>query len=112
MAHFVRPLALAEALDSSKYDLCFYAPARFFRYLRDKPFTTGEVASMPGEQFLANIVKGVPLFPTKVIHGYENGTSAEGCISEPFRLQSTAEAPADVWETPVSAWVPTSLVMC
>ncbi len=70
MAHFVRPLALAEALDSNQYDVCFYAPARFLPYLKNRTFTIGELASMPGEQFLANIAKGAPLFPTRVIRGY------------------------------------------
>ena len=70
MAHFVRPLALAGALDSNRYDVQFFAPARLFRYLQDSPFPVGELASMPGEQFLANIAKGAPLFPARVIRGY------------------------------------------
>ena len=57
MAHFVRPLALADSLDTSRYDVHFYAPARFFRYLQGKPFTIGELHSMPGERFLENTVQ-------------------------------------------------------
>jgi UDP:flavonoid glycosyltransferase YjiC (YdhE family) len=70
MAHFVRPLALAEALDTSRYEVHFYAPPRFARHLKNKPFAVGELDSMPGEQFLANIAKGAPLFPGKVIRRY------------------------------------------
>jgi UDP:flavonoid glycosyltransferase YjiC (YdhE family) len=70
MAHFVRPLALAEALDSRRHEIFFYAPARFAPYLKNKPFAIGELASMPGELFLANIAKGAPLFPSTVIRGY------------------------------------------
>lgn len=70
MAHFVRPLALAESLSATDYDVYFYAPARFAPYLRDKHFTTGELASMPGEQFLANLAKGAPMFPADVLRGY------------------------------------------
>src|SRR5215470_7056808 len=70
MAHFVRPLALAESLDTNRYDIHFYAPARFSRHLQNKPFTLGELGSMPGEQFLANLAKGAPLFPADVIRGY------------------------------------------
>ena len=70
MAHFVRPLALAEALDPDQYQVHFYAPARFSRYLQNKAFVVGELASMPGEQFLTNIGKGAPLFPTNVLRGY------------------------------------------
>ena len=58
MAHFVRPLALAETLEPERYEIHFYAPSRYSRHLNNKPFTTGELASMPGEQFLANIAKG------------------------------------------------------
>ena len=70
MAHFVRPLALAETLDIDEYEIYLHAPARFARYLRGKPFATGELATMPGEQFLANIAKGSPLFPAAVLRNY------------------------------------------
>ena len=67
MAHFVRPLALAESLDSERYEVYFYTPPRFSRYLQNKPFFVGELASMPGEQFLANIARGAPLYPSGVL---------------------------------------------
>jgi len=70
MAHFVRPLALAEALDTAAYEIFFYAPERFSGYLQNKPFLTGDLASMPGEQFVANIDHGKPPFPADVIRGY------------------------------------------
>lgn len=70
MTHFVRPLALADSLDPDGYEIHFYAPPRFSAYLRNKPFVVGELASMPGEQFLANLAKGAPLFPAGVLRGY------------------------------------------
>ena len=70
MAHFVRPLALADALDTSRYDVYFCAPARFLPYLRHKPFIVSELKTMPGEHFLANIGKGAPPFPPDVIRDY------------------------------------------
>lgn len=70
MAHFVRPLALAESLDSERYEVYFYTPPRFSRYLQTKPFVVGELASMPGEQFLANIARGAPLYPSGVLRHY------------------------------------------
>src|SRR5665647_3791703 len=70
MAHFVRPLVLAEALDTSQYEIYFYAPARFSAYLRHKSFILGELGTMPGERFLTNIAKGAPLFPPDVIRDY------------------------------------------
>ena len=70
MAHFVRPLALAESLDAARYDVHFYAPRRYSRYLHNKTFATGELASMPGERFLENLSKGRPLFPAGTIRDY------------------------------------------
>jgi UDP:flavonoid glycosyltransferase YjiC (YdhE family) len=70
MAHVVRPLVLANSLDPSQFDIHFYSPPRFFPYLRDRPFTVGELKTMPGEQFLANLDKGVPPFPPDVIRDY------------------------------------------
>lgn len=70
MAHFVRPLVLAGSLDPDRYEIHFYAPPRFSQYLRNKPFFVGELASMPGEWFLANLAKGAPLFPTEVLRSY------------------------------------------
>jgi UDP:flavonoid glycosyltransferase YjiC (YdhE family) len=70
MAHFVRPLALANSLDVESYEIYFYAPPRFAPHLRDKPFFVGELATMPGQQFLANIARGAPLFPAEVLRRY------------------------------------------
>lgn len=70
MLHFVRPLALAEGLDPDRYDVHFHAPARFSSHLRNQPFRTGELAAMPGEQFLANLAKGAPLFPEEALRRY------------------------------------------
>src|ERR1039458_5743421 len=70
MTHFVRPLVLAESLDPDSYEVHFYAPPRFSEYLRNRPFVVGELASMPGEQFLANLARGAPLFPAGVLRGY------------------------------------------
>lgn len=70
MTHFVRPLVLAESLDPDSYEVHFYAPSRFSEYLRNKPFVVGELASMPGERFLANLARGAPLFSEDVLHRY------------------------------------------
>ena len=70
MAHFVRPLALADSLDTGRYDIHFYSPARFFGFVKDKPFAIGELRTMPGERFLENTARGAPVFPADVIRGY------------------------------------------
>ncbi len=70
MAHFVRPLVLAEAVDSSLYEIHFFAPAAFSMYLKNKPFTVGTLQTMPGDRFLANIARGAPPFSPAVIREY------------------------------------------
>jgi UDP:flavonoid glycosyltransferase YjiC (YdhE family) len=70
MAHFVRPFVLADSLDTGQYDIFFYTPRGFSPYLRHKPFIAGELKTMGGEQFLANIGKGSPAFPADVIREY------------------------------------------
>lgn len=71
MAHFVRPVALADSVASdSSYEIHLYAPARFAHYLTGKPYLTGELQTMPGEDFLANIARGRPLFPANVLKDY------------------------------------------
>jgi UDP:flavonoid glycosyltransferase YjiC (YdhE family) len=70
MAHFVRPLALALSLDPSRYEIEFRSPPRFAHLLTDCNFTTGPLDALAGEQFLANLATGSPLFPTSVIRDY------------------------------------------
>jgi len=70
MAHFVRLLALADAVGEECFDVHFYAPRRFTRHLQNRPFATGELATKPGDQFLASIAKGAPMFPVDVLRGY------------------------------------------
>jgi len=70
MAHFVRPLALAEMLDPREHEIHFYAPARYGRYLEGKPFACGELKSISGEEFLATLAKGKPLFSADTIRRY------------------------------------------
>ena len=70
MAHFVRPLALADSLDPNDYEIHFWAPRRFAPHLENKPYSIGVLDSMPGEQFLSNLAHGRPLFPTEVLRRY------------------------------------------
>jgi UDP:flavonoid glycosyltransferase YjiC (YdhE family) len=70
MTHFVRPLALAGSLDPATYEVHFYSPARFAPLLYGSSFSTGTLDTMPGEQFLAHLAKGSPLFPVDVVRRY------------------------------------------
>jgi len=70
MAHFVRPLALAQTLEPDRYEIHFYTPSRYSRHLEGRPFLTGELATMPGERFLDNLARGQPLFPAATIRDY------------------------------------------
>ncbi|MEP6536692.1 MAG: nucleotide disphospho-sugar-binding domain-containing protein [Bryobacteraceae bacterium] len=70
MAHFVRLLCLADTLDIDKYDVHFYAPARFANHLHGKLYSTGVLSTMPGERFLGNIGNGRPAFPIDILRKY------------------------------------------
>ncbi len=70
MQHFARPVAIADALDADRYEIHLYSPSRYFKYLANKPYSTGELKTMPGEQFLRNLSRGAPLFPASVLRGY------------------------------------------
>jgi len=72
MAHFVRPVALADSLAAyqDEYDIHLYAPSRFASDLTDKFYSTGELKSAPAEKFLENIARGKPLFSPEVLRAY------------------------------------------
>jgi UDP:flavonoid glycosyltransferase YjiC (YdhE family) len=72
MAHFVRPVALADSLAAyqDEYDIHLYAPSRFAPDLAGKFYATGELKSAPGESFLENIARGKPLFSPEVLRAY------------------------------------------
>jgi len=72
MTHFVRPLALADSLDPERYEVHLRAPEQFSRYLENKPYATSFLDAMPGQQFLANLAQGKPLFPPEVVRRYVN----------------------------------------
>jgi UDP:flavonoid glycosyltransferase YjiC (YdhE family) len=70
MAHFVRPLVLADSLDPALFEIHFYAPSRFLGYLAGRPWHTGPLDCMPSEQFLHNLAHARPMFPADVIQRY------------------------------------------
>jgi len=70
MAHFVRLLSLADTVDLARYDVHFHAPARFMGHLHGRQYIVGDLPTMPGEEFLANIAKGSPAFPNAVLRRY------------------------------------------
>ncbi len=71
MTHFVRPVALADSLVSQGLNTTFiYTRPSAAHYLADKPYSTGELKTMPAEDFLANIAEGKPLFPADVFRRY------------------------------------------
>src|ERR1039457_5641400 len=107
MAHFVRPLVLADSLDTARYDIYFYAPARFSPYLRNKPLIVGELKTMPGEQFLANICTGARACPADWIRDYVKGdcdligSIGPDLIIGDMRTPLPTRAPLEPYTTPV-----------
>jgi UDP:flavonoid glycosyltransferase YjiC (YdhE family) len=70
MSHFVRPLVLAESISDGTYDVYLCAPKQFRKYSENAHIVSAELKSMPGELFLANIARGSPPFPAKVLREY------------------------------------------
>ena len=72
LAHFARPVALADSLVpyGEEYDIHLYAPARFACHLSRKTYHTGVLKTAPEEDFLKNIAQGKPMFSADVLRSY------------------------------------------
>jgi len=72
LAHFARPVALADSLVpyGEEYDIHLYAPTRFATHLSQKTYHTGELKTAPEGDFLKNIARGKPMFSADVLRSY------------------------------------------
>ncbi len=62
LAHIVRPLVLAKALDKEIYDVFFACDARFKKMVDNEGFNWQEISTMPSEEFLKKLSTGDPLY--------------------------------------------------
>lgn len=70
LAHVVRPLVLARALDGRHYDVHFACAARSRSVLGDDPFAWWPIASLPAERFLGNLAAGAAPYDAGTLHAY------------------------------------------
>ena len=70
LAHLARPAALAQGLDTEKFDVVLACDSRYQSFLEHLPFPTLPVKSVSTEQFLRSAARGRPLYDTHTLHEY------------------------------------------
>jgi UDP:flavonoid glycosyltransferase YjiC (YdhE family) len=69
LAHAGRLMALASAL-ADDYDVCFACDPRYDNLLGSGPFERRSIKTIPSEQFLHALAKGVPIYDTETLVSY------------------------------------------
>lgn len=70
LAHFARPLALANALDRARYDVIFACAAQYARRFADAMPPYREIYSISGERFLDALARGAPVYDAATLRRY------------------------------------------
>src|SRR5262245_4148199 len=70
LAHVVRPLVLARALDREQYEVHFACAPVMRPTIGKLPFEWWPIRSMPAERFLGNLAAGGAPFDAETLHGY------------------------------------------
>jgi UDP:flavonoid glycosyltransferase YjiC (YdhE family) len=70
LAHVARPVALAQALDRTHYDVTLAVDPRYNRLLGDLPFPVRPIHSISSEQFLHVLARGSPLYDAATLRDY------------------------------------------
>lgn len=58
LAHVVRPFALAQSLDPSRYEVHFACDPRYNQLLGPLPFRHHAIHTIPSERFFGNLTQG------------------------------------------------------
>src|SRR3954471_10754302 len=70
MTHFVRPAALAQALDCAEWDVSFWTPRRYHPYLR-QPFTRlGDLQTLDPQAFLESLSTSSIFYRKEALRDY------------------------------------------
>lgn len=70
LAHVVRPLVLATALDSNQYDITFATGSDYRDFTADAGIRSQPLWSIGSKAYLAAVSAGRPVFPYKVLQKY------------------------------------------
>jgi UDP:flavonoid glycosyltransferase YjiC (YdhE family) len=70
LAHVVRPLLLAKALDLTLFDITFCRPRAFLNITDPLPFRTIDLKCQDGKIFVNRLERGVPLYDFPTLEDY------------------------------------------
>ena len=70
LAHIVRPLVLAKALDKDIYDIYFASDIRFKKMVENEGFRWIEMSSMTSDEFMKRLSSGEPLYTYDRLKSY------------------------------------------
>lgn len=70
LAHVARPAALAQGLDTNKFNVILACDPRYHTFLSGLPFPIRPLRSLPTEQFLLAAAQGRPLYDTQTLRDY------------------------------------------
>lgn len=98
LANVAKPLALASALDSSRFDVSFACDPRFEKLYANLPFPTRAIHSISSEQFLRSLATSSPIYDAETLRGYVRedleviGETAPDAVVGSFRLSLAISA--------------------
>ena len=70
LAHLARPLALAQALDDSRYESILACAPRYATLIGDRAPPLREIYSISNEQFLERLARGRPVYDIETLRRY------------------------------------------
>jgi UDP:flavonoid glycosyltransferase YjiC (YdhE family) len=70
MAHFTRAAVLAHSLDPAHWDVYFFTPERYHRFLNDKIRNKGQLETLDPKAFLRSLSRGTLLYTADTIRSY------------------------------------------
>ncbi|HRF45585.1 MAG TPA: glycosyl transferase family 1, partial [Candidatus Competibacteraceae bacterium] len=70
LAHVVRPIVLARALDPARYEITLASDKRYLKLFEELPFAWRPIETIPTIRFLDNLAKGRPVYDLDTLRGY------------------------------------------
>lgn len=70
LAHVARPLLLAKAMDTTKFDISFCRPLAFANITDPLPFRTIDLKCQAGQVFAQRLERGLPLYDFQTLTDY------------------------------------------
>ncbi len=100
LAHVVRPVVLASALEPGRYAITLACDSRYHRLFPELPFPMRAIRTIPVAQFLEALAKGDPVYDTDTLRAY---------VKEDLALIDAVKPDLVVGDFRISLWVATRL---